>query len=160
MVQSKAKTVAEYLDELPEDRRAAISKVRSVVKKNLPKGYKERMGFGMITYEIPLDEYPDTYNGRPLCYIGLASQKSHMALYLTNVYADPEQEKFLADAFKQAGKKMDMGKSCLRFRNVEDLPLDAIGKIVASTPPEAMIAKTEKAHSTKKTAKKAPAKKK
>lgn len=159
MVQSKAKTVAEYLDELPEDRRAAIAKVRSVVKKNLPKGYKERMGYGMITYEIPLDQYPDTYNGQPLCYIGLASQKNHMALYLTNVYADPEQEKFLSDAFKKAGKKMDMGKSCLRFKELEDLPLDAIGKIVASTPPEKMIARVKTAHEGR-SKKKAPAKKK
>src|SRR5688572_27362569 len=160
MVQSKAKTVAEYLDELPEDRRAAISKVRSVVKKNLPNGYRERVGFGMITYELPLDVYPDTYNGQPLCYIGLASQKNHMALYLTNVYGDPVQEKYLADEFKKAGKKLDMGKSCLRFRNVEDLPLDAIGKIVASTPPDALIAKTEKAHSAKQMVKKTAAKKK
>jgi len=161
MVQSKAKTVAEYLDELPEDRRAAIAMVRSVVKKNLPKGYKERMGYGMITYEIPLEQYPDTYNGQPLCYIGLASQKNHMALYLTNVYADPEQEQFLSDAFKKAGKKMDMGKSCLRFKKIEDLPLDAIGTIVASTPPEEMIARVKSVHEGRATTKKkAPAKKK
>ena len=150
MAQSKAKTVDEYLNELPEDRRAAIAKVRSVVKKNLPKGYKERMAYGMISYEIPLETYPDTYNGQPLCYIGLASQKNHMALYLTNVYGDPKQEKYLAGEFKKAGKKLDMGKSCLRFKKIEDLPLDAIGKIVGSTPPEQMIAKTEKAHAKKK----------
>ena len=158
MVQSKAKTVADYLDELPEDRRAAIAKVRSVVKKNLPKGYKERMAYGMISYEVPLETYPDTYNGQPLCYIGLASQKNHMALYLTNVYGDPKQEKYLAEEFEKAGKNLDMGKSCLRFRNVEDLPLDAIGKIVASTSPAAMIAKTEKAHAKKSTVKKASGK--
>ena len=160
MVQSKAKTVAEYLDELPEDRRAAISKVRSVVKKNLPKGYKERVGYGMITYELPLEVYPDTYNGQPLCYVSLASQKNHMALYLMGAYGDPEQEKYLAEEFKKAGKKLDMGKSCLRFRKVEDLPLDAIAKIVAGTPPDRLIAKTEKAHSAKKTVKKTAAKKK
>jgi|SRR5687768_3090461 len=166
MVQSKTKTVDEYLNELPDDRRAAISRVRSVVKKNLPKGYRERMGYGMITYEIPLEKYPDTYNGQPLCYIGLASQKNHMALYLTNVYADPAQEKYLADAFKKAGKKLDMGKSCLRFKNVDDLPLDAIGKIVGSTSPEEMIAKVERVYEgrnimkKKPAAKKAPAKKK
>lgn len=159
MVQSKAKTVAEYLDELPEERRAAIGKVRSVVKKNLPQGYKERMGYGMITYEIPLDQYPGTYNGQPLCYIGLASQKNHMALYLTSVYADPEQEKFLSDAFRKAGKKMDMGKSCLRFKTVEDLPLDAIGKIVASTSPAEMIDRVKTVHEGR-NKKKAPAKKK
>ena len=145
MVMSKAKTVAAYLDELPEDRRSAISKVRAVVRKHLPKGYKEDMSFGMIVWGIPLDRYPDTYNGQPLCYIGLASQKNYNSLYLMGVYGDPKKEKLLADAFAKAGKKMDMGKSCLRFKKVEDLPLDAIGKIVASMPPEELIRRAESA---------------
>ena len=143
MVMSKATTVDAYLKELPEDRRAAISKVRNVVKKNLPKGYREAMAFGMISWTVPLDRYPDTYNGQPLCYIGLASQKNYNSLYLMGVYGDPKREKLLADAFAKAGKKMDMGKSCLRFRKVEDLPLDAIGKIVASMPPEELIRRAE-----------------
>jgi uncharacterized protein YdhG (YjbR/CyaY superfamily) len=159
MVQSKAETVDEYLEELPDDRRAAISKVRAVVRKNLPKGYRERVGYGMITYEIPLEKYPDTYNGQPLCYLGLASQKNHMALYLTNVYGNPALEKFLAEAFQKAGKKMDMGKSCLRFKKVEDLPLDAIGRIVASTPVEELIAKVRAVHEGRKKTRKAPSKK-
>ena len=150
MVMSKATTVDAYLDELPEEKRAAISKVRAVVKKHLPKGYKESMSHGMITYAIPLERYPDTYNGQPLCYIGLASQKNYNSLYLMGVYGDPEKEKLLADGFAKAGKKMDMGKSCLRFKEVEDLPLDAIGKIVASIPPEEMIRLAEAARRKKK----------
>jgi proline iminopeptidase len=139
MVQSAAKTVKQYLDELPEEKRGAISKVRSVVKKNLPKGYRETMSYGMITYEIPLASYPDTYNKQPLCYAGLAAQKNFNTLYLMDCYADPKQRKRLEDAFRKSSKKMDMGKSCLHFQSPDDLPLDAIGEIIASTPPEKMI---------------------
>ena len=140
MVQSKATTVKEYLDELPADRRKEIAKVRSVVRKSLPKGYRETMNWGMISYEIPLERYPDTYNKQPLAYAGLAAQKNVNTLYLTGSYGDPKQRERLEDAFKKSGKKMDMGKSCLHFRSADDLPLDAIGKIIASTPPEKMIA--------------------
>jgi uncharacterized protein YdhG (YjbR/CyaY superfamily) len=146
MVQSKAATVDDYLGELPEDRREAMKKVRAVVKKNLPKGYKERIAHGMITWDVPLETFPDTYNGQPLCYIGLANQKNHMSLYLVGVYGDAKQEQQLRDAFEKAGKKLDMGKSCVRFRKLDDLPLDAIGNIVAATPPDEMIARHEKAH--------------
>src|SRR5687768_16927671 len=136
MVQSKATTVKEYLDELPADRRKEIAKVRSVVRKSLPKGYRERMNWGMISYEIPLERYPDTYNKQPLGTAALAAQKSYNALYLFGAYSDPKRREALEDAFKKSGKKMDMGKSCLRFRKADDLPLDAIGKIIARTPPE------------------------
>jgi hypothetical protein len=145
MVQSKAKTVKEYLDELPADRREEIAKVRSVVRKNLPKGYRERMEWGLISYEVPLETYPDTYNKKPLCYAGLAAQKNFHTLYLMGAYGDPKQRKRLEDAFKKSGKKMDMGKSCLHFRSADDLPLDAIGEIIASTPPERMIERYEAA---------------
>ena len=153
-MKSEAPTVEDYLRELPEDRRAAISKVRSVVKKNLPKGYRESVGYGMIAYTVPLERFPETYNGQPLCYVGLASQKNHMALYLMSAYGNAEQEKFLAERFRKAGKKLDMGKSCLRFRKLEDLELDAIATIVASTTPEELIAKHEAVHGAKKRAKK------
>lgn len=149
MVMSKAKTVDAYLDELPEERRSAIAKVRDVVRKHLPKGYKEEMDYGMIVWTLPLETYPDTYNGKPLCCASLASQKNYNSLYLMGVYGDPKKEKELKDAFAKAGKKMDMGKSCLRFRKVEDLPLDAIGKIIASTPPEELIRQAEAAHKRK-----------
>lgn len=150
MVQSKATTVKKYLDELPADRRKEIAKVRNVVRKSLPKGYRETMNWGMISYEIPLERYPETYNKRPLAYAGLAAQKSVNTLYLTGSYGDPKQRKALEDAFKKSGKTMDMGKSCLHFRTADDLPLDAIGKIIASTPPEKMIAMYEAARPKKK----------
>jgi uncharacterized protein YdhG (YjbR/CyaY superfamily) len=147
-------TVDDYLKGLPDDRREAMTKVRAMVKKNLPKGYREHLDYGMITWDLPLEKFPDTYNKRPLCYIGLASQKNHMALYLMSAYGNPEQEKYLADAFEKAGKKLDMGKSCLRFKKLDDLPLEAIARIVASTPPEELIARHEAVHAPKRKAKK------
>lgn len=149
MAQSKAKTVKEYLDELPADRRKEIAKVRSVVRKNLPKGYRETMNWGMISYEIPLERYPGTYNKQPLGYAGIAAQKNFNTLYLLGAYGDPKQRKRLEDAFRTSGKKMDMGKSCLHFRKADDLPLDALGGIIASTPPETMIEMYEKARGKK-----------
>ena len=154
-------TVDDYLRDLPDERRETMSKIRALVKKNLPRGYREHLGYGMITYDIPLEKFPETYNGQPLCYIGLASQKNHMALYLMGAYGNPEAEKFLADEFRKAGKKLDMGKSCLRFKKLDDLPLDAIAKVVAGTRPEDLIAKHEAVHGEKKKkAKKTAAKKK
>jgi len=143
MASSKATTVDGYLAELPPERRAVVSAVRDVVRKHLPDGYTETMNWGMISYELPLDRYPKTYNGQPLSYAALAAQKSYFALYLPVVYQDPEQESRLREEFKKAGKKLDMGKSCLRFERVEDLPLDAIAKVIASTPPEKLIEQYE-----------------
>ncbi len=143
MAKSNATTVQEYLDELPEDRRAIVSAVRDVVLRNLPKGYREAMNYGMISYELPLERYPDTYNGQPLSFVSLAAQKNHYALYLMCVYGCPEQEAWLKEEFKKAGKKLDMGKSCLRFRKLEDLPLDVIGRVVAKVTPEKYVARYE-----------------
>jgi uncharacterized protein YdhG (YjbR/CyaY superfamily) len=145
MVQSKAATVEEYLAELPADRREPLAEVRNVLRKNMPKGYTETVGFGMIAYCIPLDKYPDTYNKQPLAYVGLAAQKNYNALYLMTAYSDPVQEKALRAGFQKAGKKLDMGKSCIRFRKADDLPLDVIGKLVASTTPDDFIKLYEKA---------------
>jgi hypothetical protein len=157
MAKNDAATIDEYLAALPEDRRAALASVRAVIRKNLPGGYEEGMGFGMISYTLPLAKYPDTYNGQPLCYAGLAAQKNHSALYLTGAYADPKIEKALRDGFAKAGKRLDMGKSCIRFKAAEDLPLEVIGKAVAALPPEAFIERHEKARAggsaKKKTAK-------
>jgi hypothetical protein len=139
MASSKAQTVAAYLKELPADRRAVIAKVRQVVRRHLPKGYSENMGFGMICYGIPLSKYPKTYNGQPLCYAGLAVHKHHNALYLMGAYADPTQGRKLKEGFAKQGKKLDMGKSCIRFKTLDDLPLDVIGASIASTPPAKMI---------------------
>ena len=154
MVQSKAATVDGYLAELPEERRAVVSAVRDVIRRNLPRGYSETMGYGMITYCIPLDDYPDTYNGQPLCCAGLAAQKNSYSLYLMSAYTDPKREDAIRKAFEKAGKKLDMGKSCIRFKKTEDLPLADIGKVVAGMPPEQLIAAHEKFHPTKTAAKK------
>ena len=143
MVSSQAATVAEYLDELPEERRAVVARVRQTVLDHLPAGYQETMRWGMISYEIPLERYPDTYNGQPLAYIGLAAQKRHYALYLMGVYADSAQERHLREVYAQRGLRLDFGKSCLRFRRLEELPLDLIAELVAATPPEALIAQYE-----------------
>ncbi|HYH81007.1 MAG TPA: DUF1801 domain-containing protein [Longimicrobium sp.] len=145
MAKSAASTVDEYLAELPEDRRRALATVRDVVLRHLPEGYHESISYGMIGYGIPLERYPDTYNGQPLAFAALAAQKSYNALYLNCVYQDPERDRELREAFAAAGKKLDMGKSCIRFRSPDDLPLDAIGRIIAATPPETFIARYEAA---------------
>lgn len=145
MASSKAVTVDEYLRELPDDRRAVVAAVRDVVLRNLPDGYRESMSYGMIGYGIPLDRYPDTYNKQPLAYAALAAQKNYYALYLMCAYQDSAQERALRDAFAAAGKKLDMGKSCIRFKTLDDLPLDDIGRIIAGTPPDAFIAQHEAA---------------
>jgi hypothetical protein len=140
MPRSNATSVAEYLDELPEDRRATIAAVRSVIKKYLPSGYEERVNYGMISYEIPLSRYSTTYNRQPLSYVALAAQKNYNAIYMMRVYGDTMQENKLRNAFKKAGKKLDMGKSCIRFKAADDLPLETIGELVASTSADAWIA--------------------
>jgi hypothetical protein len=143
MAKSSATTVEAYLRELPAERRAVMSAVRDLIRQNLPSGYCETMNWGMINYEIPLSRYPTTYNGRPLCYIGLAAQKNNYSLYLMCVYMNPKLEARLKAGFAQIGKKPDMGKSCVRFKTLEDLPLEVIGELVASTTPAAYIQRYE-----------------
>lgn len=133
-MRSDAATVDEYLAELPEERREAIGTVRDVILANLPAGYEEVMRWGMITYEAPLAAEPDTYNGKPLMYAALASQKNHMAVYLTGVYADDEARERFLEAYRATGKRLDMGKSCIRFRKLENLPLEVIGEAVSRYP--------------------------
>ena len=139
MARSNATTVDEYLAQLPADRREALSTVRNVVVKNLPKGFSEIMMAGMIGYGIPLERYPKTYNKQPLCYAALAAQKNYNTLYLMRPYGDPKHLKELQDSFAAAGKKLDMGKSCIHFKKADDLPLDVIGESIASTSPEKWI---------------------
>lgn len=143
MVQSKATSVEQYLEQLSPDQREVVSTVRRIILENLPQGYVEAMNWGMISYEIPLEDYPDTYNGKPLNYLALAAQKNHFSLYMMGVYQDVQQEAKLKDGFDRAGKKLDMGKSCVRFRKLDDVPLDVIGDLIASTPPNEMIARYE-----------------
>ena len=130
-MRSDASSVDAYLAELAPDRRAAIARVREVILANLPDGYEEAMEWGMITYQVPLSTCPDTYNGKPLMYAALASQKRHMAVYLTGVYADGRTREEFAEQYRATGKRMDMGKSCVRFRSLDDLPLDLIGQAIA-----------------------------
>jgi len=131
-MRSAAESVEEYLSELPEDRRGALEAVRQVILSNLPAGYEEAMNWGMITCQVPLSIYPDTYNKKPLMYAALASQKNHMALYLTGIYMDNRARRDFEVKYLTAGKKCDVGKSCVRFRKLEDLPLPLIGEAIAA----------------------------
>jgi uncharacterized protein YdhG (YjbR/CyaY superfamily) len=143
MAASKTPTVTQYLATLPADRRKEIAAVRKMVKANMPAGYKERLYRGMILWEIPLATYPDTYNGDPLCYVAIAGQKHHIGLYLMGAYMLKTQTEEIRAAFKAAGKKLDMGKSCIRFHKAEDLPLAALGKVIRSLPPALYIVRYE-----------------
>ena len=138
-MRSEATTVDEYLAELPDDRRVAIETVRDVIIENLPVGYVEEMNWGMISYSVPLETYPDTYNGQPLLYAALASQKNHMAVYLTGVYADEDRRDDFLSRYRETGKRLDMGKSCVRFRRIDDLPVELIGDTIAAIDVNAFI---------------------
>jgi len=143
-MQSQAKTVEKYLDSLEPERREAIQKVRELISESLPPGYKEAMAWGMITYQVPLEVYPDTDNKQPLMVAALASQKNHMAVYLMSIYADEARRaKFEAD-YRATGKRYDVGKSCVRFRKLDDLPLDVIREAVASLQMDELIELAEK----------------
>ncbi|HEX8454877.1 MAG TPA: DUF1801 domain-containing protein [Longimicrobium sp.] len=149
MVQIAAATPEEYLRSLPEDRREVVAAVRDVIVRNLPDGYRETASWGMLAYCVPLERFPNTYNKQPLAYVGLASQKNHIALYMMGAYGDPAHARLIEEGFARAGKKLDMGKSCIRFRKLDDLPLDVIGEAVARMPPEELMALHDAAHPPK-----------
>jgi hypothetical protein len=140
MVQSAAKSVNDYLSELPEERRKVIETLRKLIRKNLPKGYVEQMYWGMICYGTP-------HNGELVGPVALAAQKNYFSLYLLGPYMDPAQVAVLKKGFAKEEKKLDMGQSCLRFKKLDDLALDAIAKIIAWAPPEKFIEMYEKARS-------------
>lgn len=144
MAKSAAATVEEYLQELPAGRRAVIEQVRQVILDNLPPGYEESMNWGMISYEVPLARYPKTYNKKPLGYLALAAQKNFYTLYVMAAYAGSMQEGWLQEQFAAAGKKLDMGKSCLHFRALDDLPMDVIAATVGMVGVDEFIAQYEK----------------
>jgi hypothetical protein len=147
-MQSKAKTVKQYLAELPADRREAISAVRDVILSNLPRGYEEGMAYGMIGYHVPHSVYPPGYHcnpEQPLPFASLASQKNHMALYLMCIYSDPELEAWFRQAWAKSGKKLDMGKSCIRFKKLDDVPLKVIGQAIKKVPAKKFIEHYERA---------------
>jgi uncharacterized protein YdhG (YjbR/CyaY superfamily) len=149
-MRSDASSVEEYLAEIPEERRKAVDTVRQVILENLPEGYEEVMNWGMITYQVPLETYPDTYNRKPLMYAALASQKNHMSVYLTGIYMDEEAREDFETAYKSTGKRYDVGKSCVRFRKLDDLPLGLIGESIASLSVEDFVARVEEAGSVRK----------
>ena len=151
-MKSNAADVEIYLASLPEDRRAAISAVREVILANLPKGYEECMSCGMIGYVVPHSIYPAGYHcdpRLPLGYANLGSQKNHMSLHLMTVYGDPAMEQWFRKAWQATGKKLDMGKACVRFKKLEDVPLEVIGQIIARVPVKAYIARIEKFQRTR-----------
>lgn len=145
-MQSKALTVAQYMDELPADRRVALTAVRNVILKNLDKDYQEGMQYGMIGYYVPHSIYPAGYHcdpRQPLPFAGLASQKNHMSLYMMSAYG--EEDSWLREQFAKAGKKLDMGKCCIRFKKLDDLPLNVIAEAFRRVPASAYIAHYESA---------------
>jgi hypothetical protein len=150
-MKSSATSVEGYLRQLPEERRIVVAAVREVIRENVPAGYREGFSWGAITWEVPLERYPDTYNGQPLCYVALAAQKNHYAVYLMCVYGDPAATEWLKGEFEKAGKKLDMGKSCVRFRKLDDLPLGVIGKAVARIRLKDYLARYEAARAKTKT---------
>lgn len=139
-MRSEAESVERYLEAQPEDRRAALLQVRDTILASLPEGYEEAMNWGMVTYQVPLDVCPNTYNGQPLMYAALASQKDYMAVYLSAIYADEGARTRFEKAYKRTGKRYDVGKSCVRFRALDDLPLDVLGEAIGSVPLDDFVA--------------------
>ena len=123
-----------FLEGLPADRAKAISRVRDVVLEHLPSGYEEVVQKNMLVYQVPLERYPDTYNGQPLWYAALAAPKSYLTLHLMAVYGSAKLAKDVEDGFRAAGKRLNIGKACIRFHEADDLALDVIGKAVAAVP--------------------------
>ena len=145
-MQSAAKTVAEYLESLPAERREALQAIRAVILKNLPKGIEEGMQYGMIGYYLPHSLYPAGYHcdpKEPLNFAALASQKNYISIYMMCTYMNPEDAERLRAEFTKAGLKLDMGKSCLRFKKLADIPLSIIGKAFKRTKLKTFIAQYE-----------------
>lgn len=140
---ARPSTVAGYLSALPAEQRGVMTKLRQLIRKHLPNDYEEATNWGSITYQVPLKRCPDTYNKQPLCCVAIAAQKNYYSLYLMTVYGDAAKKKQLQDSFVSAGKKLDMGKACVRFRALADLPLDTVADIIASTSVDAYVAAYE-----------------
>lgn len=145
-MKSSAKTVDEYIKHLPEDRQEPIRVLRRLILQNLPEGYTESMTWGMPGYEVPLSRFPNTYNKKPLMYAAIASQKNNYALYLTVPYMNNNALSDFKQKYQASGKKLDMGKSCIRFKKLEDLPLEVIKEQIASISVDEFIDIYEKTH--------------
>lgn len=140
MVSSKAATPEAYIAELPPERAALVSQVRDLVNAALPGGYVERMNYGMIGWEVPRERCSDTYNGQPLAYVGLAAQKNHTALYLNCVHGSAERTQRFKEDYAAAGKTLDMGKSCIRFKRADQLAEEVLARTIASVSVDEFIA--------------------
>jgi hypothetical protein len=127
-------TVSKFLGALPEDRRADVDRVRGVIRRHLPDGYEEVVSKNMLVYQVPFDLYSDTYNGQPLWYAALASEKSYLSLHLMPIYGDKTLAQRLDDGFRAAGDRLNRGKACIRFATADDLALDVIGETVEAVP--------------------------
>lgn len=147
-MQSKATTADAYIAELPEDRQKAITELRKIIKKNLPKGFQEHMNYGMMGWSVPHSKYPAGYHCNPkdpLPFLALASQKNSINLYHMGIYANSKLLKWFTDAHAKASpKKLDMGKSCIRYKKPEDIPFKLIGELVSKITPDEWIATYEK----------------
>jgi hypothetical protein len=148
-MQSKATTPEQYLSDLPENRKEAMLKLRNAIKENLPQGFEEVISYGMLGYVVPHSIYPSGYHcdpKLPLPFINLASQKNFIALYHMGIYADKNLESwFVSEYPKHVKSKLDMGKSCIRFKKVDDIPFDLIGELAAKVTVEDWILNYEKA---------------
>jgi hypothetical protein len=149
-------TVGSYLDSLTAEKRAVIEEARAFVHNHIPDGYAEFMNWGVINWGIPLDQFPNTYNGQPLCYVALGAQKNYNSLYLMGVYSTssgeyttPFSQKLLVDAFKKAGKRLDMGKCCLHFKKLADLELTSVAQVIALNTPDEYISYYKRAKGLK-----------
>jgi len=148
-MQSKAKTPQEYIASLPEDRKESIEKLRNIVLKNLPKGFQECMNYGMLGYVVPHSIYPNGYHcdpKLPLPFINIASQKNHIGFYHMGIYIDPNLLQWFTEEYKKrVPTKLDMGKSCIRFKNPSKIPYELLGELVQKITPEDWINTYEKA---------------
>jgi hypothetical protein len=147
VVSSAATSVPAYLASLPPDRREVVRTIRDLVNTHLPKGYEEVMQYGMISWVVPFSTYPITYNKQPIAYIALASQSQKVSLYLMGAYMFPDAKQAIDTAFASAGKRLDMGKSCLRFRTLDQLPpLGFLEPVIKRCTPAELIAIHETVH--------------
>ncbi len=150
---NQAATVEEYLASLPEDRRMALEAVRKTILKNLPKGYEEGMQYGAIGYSVPHSVYPPGYHcdpKQPLPFLCLASRKNYMTISFMGVYGDAEGEKWFREEWAKTGKRLDMGKACVRFKALDDLPLELVGKAIKRIPVRTLVERYEQALASRK----------
>lgn len=133
-----------YLATLPDDRRAALTTLRDAIRAGLPEGYEEGLQYGMIAWYVPHSRYPDGYHcdaKQPVPFASIAAQKNHLAVYLFCVYLDPDLTAWFVEEYNKSGKKLDMGKGCVRFKRTEDAPLELFGRVVAKLPVDTFLAR-------------------